>query len=101
MSSLHAPYAWTHAGVRLWTQVGKITDTPSEQPLVLWDDALVAARAVVSLGLGTPGGEVLALLVPSADAPSDKWAAPWRLWLQLQAHYFKGDLQVDKCACCL
>jgi hypothetical protein len=67
-----------------------------QEPLVLCD-TLVAARAMVSLRLGAPCEEVLALLAPPSGASSE----PWRLWLQAQVHYFMGDLQAGVPYLCL
>ncbi|GIL59175.1 hypothetical protein Vafri_14088 [Volvox africanus] len=66
--------------------------------LVGYCDVVAAARAVLALRLGFPR-EVLVLLSPHPEAAPQQRSAPWRLWLVLQAHYYKGDLQEAMTTC--
>ncbi|GFR47710.1 hypothetical protein Agub_g9463, partial [Astrephomene gubernaculifera] len=59
---------------------------------VAYCDVVAAARAVVSLRLGA-FKDCLALVSPHPEVPPQQRAAPWRLWLTVQARYFRGDLQ--------
>ncbi|GLI62463.1 hypothetical protein VaNZ11_005094 [Volvox africanus] len=66
--------------------------------MVGYCDVVAAARAVLALRLGFPR-EVLVLLAPHPEAAPQQRSAPWRLWLVLQAHYYKGDLQEAMTTC--
>ncbi|GLC56095.1 hypothetical protein PLESTB_001063800 [Pleodorina starrii] len=73
-------------------QLAAIRDT------VGYCDVVATARAVLALRLGSPR-DVLALVAPHPEVPVQQRAAPWRLWLTVQAHYFKGDLQEAMVTC--
>ncbi|KXZ54266.1 hypothetical protein GPECTOR_5g355 [Gonium pectorale] len=59
---------------------------------VAYCDVIAASRAVLALRLGSPR-EALTLVAPHPEVPLAQRAAPWRLWLTVQARYYRGDMQ--------